>query len=302
MTLSSEGTGVRASLGVGLGVGLVVLALMGATGFGSLAAAEPRAWHAGATDPPSSLPPGEASPGEEPPGWAAGPGSEAPGRGRRSSASANGPLPEHELLDGAVRPAAAAPGAGRLRQHDRARGVAQRAAAALVRSRGPSRSASPGTAPSEQPEPEHSSIRRYLTGHGERLDEVLDVGDIRSAPSNVVADGELISVMAWDVRLEEPRGSYLYVLQDDREARVAQVHRFFCLERRLDVLAETCVPIASVYSNAGIPTAVGYTEAGQPVATEPRDLDPWQFSRWGAYLEANEYLLFLQSYFESLRG
>lgn len=156
----------------------------------------------------------------------------------------------------------------------------------------------------EEPEepPGYASIGRYLTDADERPDEVRDLAEIFGAPSNVVADADGASLLAWDVREREPRGSYLYVLEQDGEGRLAQVHRYFCPERRLDVLAETCVPIASVYSDSGAPIAVGYTREGGPRERQADDLDPSLFSRARDYTEADELLLYLQEYFDSLRG
>lgn len=104
------------------------------------------------------------------------------------------------------------------------------------------------------------------------------------------------------MREREPEGSYLYVLEQDTESRVTQVHRYFCPERRLDILAESCVPIASVYSDGGEPMSVRYTGSGHPTEGPAGDLDPSLFSPASYYLEANELLLALQDYFNQMRS
>jgi hypothetical protein len=154
----------------------------------------------------------------------------------------------------------------------------------------------------EEPPPEYASIREYLIDHDEQPDEVRDVSEILGDPSNIVHDDRGISLVAWDPRERAPRGSYLYVLQQGSESGLSQIHRYFCAERRLDILAEACVPIASIYSNAGSPVAVGYNEEGLPRETAADDLDPTLFSRASDYIEANELLLDLQEYFDSLRS
>lgn len=148
---------------------------------------------------------------------------------------------------------------------------------------------------------EYSRITEYLVDFDESPEEVRDPSEILVEPSNIVQDEDFVGLVAWDPRDREPRGSYLYVLQQGVEARLAQIHRYFCTERRLDILAESCVPIASVYSDEGAPVAVGYTDEGQPRETEVDDLDPELFSQGNDYTEANEMLLKLQEYFDSLR-
>jgi hypothetical protein len=150
-------------------------------------------------------------------------------------------------------------------------------------------------------EPEYASIREYLTDVDEAPEEVRDVPDILGDPSNVVDDDGVVSLLAWDRRDEEPAGSYLYVLQQDAENNISLLHRYFCAERRLDVLASACVPVASVFSDSGVPVAVGYGEAG-PVSREAGDLDPSMFSRRTGYVDARDLLVLLQEYFESLRA
>lgn len=159
-----------------------------------------------------------------------------------------------------------------------------------------------GSEDDEAEDPEYSSIRQYLTDADEQPTDVPEVVDILSDPSNVVSAGDAVNLVAWDVRDQEPRGSYLYVLQQDLENNISQVHRYFCPQRRLDILAEICEPIASVFSEAGEPRAVQYTEDGVPSLREASDLDPSQFSRGNAYVEANEFLLYLQDYFDSTRA
>lgn len=158
-----------------------------------------------------------------------------------------------------------------------------------------------GDAVEEDPPPEYESIRRYLTDFDEEPAEVRDVADILADPSNIVTEEGAVTLLAWDRRDREPRGSYLNVLQQDPQSRLLQIHRYFCLERRLDVMAGSCIPIASVYSESGAPRAVRYDGNGQPIVTEPDDLDPSQFSRGQSYVESNELLLYLQEYFDSMR-
>lgn len=155
--------------------------------------------------------------------------------------------------------------------------------------------------PAEE-EPEFASIRSYLTDVDEVPDNVRDVPDILEDPSNIIGDDSSVSLLAWDVREQAPRGSYLYVLQQDLENQISQVHRYFCRERRLDILVETCQPVASVYSDSGVPMAVGYTEDGLPLAIEADALDESLFSRSTSYVEANEYLFYLQEYLNSVRA
>ncbi len=180
-------------------------------------------------------------------------------------------------------------------------------AAELFRRRGLSRGFSGSRAgldeeaPDEEEEPEYASIRKYLTDIDELPDDVRGVVDILNDPSNIVSEGDAVNLVAWDIRYEEPIGSYLYVLQQDVESNISQVHRYFCPQRRLDILAETCVPVASVFSNAGEPVAVGYTEDGLPIMRDAGDLDPERFSRGTTYVEANEFLFYLQEYFDSMR-
>jgi len=147
-----------------------------------------------------------------------------------------------------------------------------------------------------------ASIRDYLADVDESPDAVRDEWDIAAAPSNVAFTEAGIHLLAWDLRDREPRGSYLYILQQDEQGRLAQVHRYFCVQRRLDILSEVCVPMASVYSNAGTPMAPGYSADGHLVVTEASDLDGANFSRLTSYVEANEMLLAMQEYFDSLRG
>jgi hypothetical protein len=169
--------------------------------------------------------------------------------------------------------------------------------------RGRARSGRGAAARADEPEREWADLRTYLTHDGERPAEVRPVEDILDAPSNVVVGDDAVSLVAWDARDQEPRGSYLYVVEQGPESLLAQVHRYFCVERRLDVLAEVCVPIASVFSDAGRPMAVTYASgAGEPVPRVASDLDPATFSREARYVEANELLRSLQRYFDERRG
>ncbi len=149
----------------------------------------------------------------------------------------------------------------------------------------------------DEPEQEWASIRVYLTDFDEEPAEVRDIHDILGDPSNVVALDEDVYLLAWDVRNREPRGSYLSVLQNGADGRLEQVHRYYCGQRRLDVLAEICIPLGSVYSSEGVPAAVTYSDEGIPIPREADDLDPSAFSNRGRYIEANELLWWLQGHF-----
>jgi hypothetical protein len=151
-------------------------------------------------------------------------------------------------------------------------------------------------------EQSYSTIRPYLTDFDESPEAVRDVQEILGDPSNIVNDPNSISLLAWDVRDRAPHGSYLYVLQQDVQNHISQIHRFFCRERRLDILAESCEPVASIFSDSGIPMSVGYSQEGQPILREADDLDQSLFSRSNNYVEANEMLLYLQEYFDDLRA
>ena len=148
----------------------------------------------------------------------------------------------------------------------------------------------------------YADIREYLADSDEEIINVRDVSEIFGNPSNIVSEGGRVRLVSWDVREDNPQGSYLYVLQPDGANNITQVHRYFCPERRLDILAENCVPIASVYSDAGVPVAVDYLEDGRPVENDADDLDPTLFSGGNTYVEANELLIQLQEYFASLRA
>lgn len=205
-----------------------------------------------------------------------------------------------------ARPNELSPRARRERARTRGLGLITQG---IARKHGSFRASSNAHQPSEdqardeqEPEPEYTSIRQYLADGDETLAEVRDVNDILADPSNIVREEDHISLLAWDVREQEPRGSYLYVLQQDTENMVSQVHRYFCPERRLDVIAEVCVPIASVFSSSGAPYAVDYSQGGQPLQEQANDLDPSIFSRDTSYVEANEFLLGLQEYFDSMRS
>lgn len=154
----------------------------------------------------------------------------------------------------------------------------------------------------EQEDSEYLPVSSYLTDVDEEPQDVRDIPDIMEDPSNIIGDESSVSLLAWDVRQQEPQGSYLYVLQQDLENHISQVHRYFCRERRLDILVETCQPVASVYSDSGVPMAVGYTEEGLPLTLEADGLDESLFSRSSSYVEANEYLFYLQEYLDSIRA
>lgn len=187
----------------------------------------------------------------------------------------------------ALWPGALSPSQGRTSTGRRPRGGSHRTVAAEER---------------EAAEPEFGSLRDYLAVEGEDPGAVRDEAAIVDDPSNLVVGDDVLTLLAWDPRHEEPSGSYLYVLEHDGEGRISQVHRYFCPERRLDVLAETCVPIATVYSDRGVPISVTYGADGTPEARAADDLDPRRFSRDNQYVEANELLLSIQQYFDSLRS
>jgi len=165
--------------------------------------------------------------------------------------------------------------------------------------RGPGPASTSGAA-DEARQREYASVREYLREDGEPLSSVRDASEIVDDPSNVVGQDGAATLLAWD-RWEGDAGSSLYVLQQDRQNRISQVHRFFCPERRLDTLAESCVPIASLYSDRGMPVAVAYAEDGTHVESEASDLDPSLFSISGAHADANELLIALQDHFDSVR-